>query len=135
MFYKVSINSDGFGAGRCSRKPRVNRKRGNVFDAVRCAAGCANTIFYTVSVPSDGQNLMFLKGLLANTAWSEVCEGSGALEPDSPGKSMAGGRGERPRAEKHGLESLCTRFGRFCWSETSKFIVFFEFPIANISCF
>ena len=51
-------------------------------------------LYYNVSVPSDSQNLVFLKGLLANIAWSEVCEGSGALEPDSPRKSMAGGRGE-----------------------------------------
>ena len=71
-------------------------------------------LIYIVSAPSDDQNQRFVKGLLANTAWSEVCEGSGALEPDSPGKSMAGGRGERPRAEKHGLESPCTWFGRFC---------------------
>ena len=35
----------------------------------------------------------FFKGLLGNTAWSEACEGSGALEPDSPRKSMAGAAG------------------------------------------
>ena len=114
VFYEVSVNYVGFGAGRCSRKPRENPKRGHLFDAFRCAAGSGNLVICSVSMHSDGQNLMFLKGLLENTAWSEVCEGSGALEPDSPRKSMAGGSGERPRAEKHGLESLCTRFGRFC---------------------
>ena len=78
---------------------------------------------------------MFLKGLLENTAMNEVCEGSGALEPDRPRKSMAGACGERPRAEKHGLESPCARFGRFCYSKTSCFIVFAEFPLANTPCF
>jgi hypothetical protein len=135
VFYEVSVNYDGFGAGRCSRKPRVNPKRGHSFDELWCAVGGGNLVFYGVSVSSDGQNLVFLKGLLANTAWSEVCEGSGAQEPDSPRKSMAGGRRERPGAEKHGLESPCTRFGRFCWSETSCFIVFEEFPMAKVSCF
>ncbi len=114
MFYKVSVNYDGFGAGRCARKPRQNPKRGHLFDVFHYAVGSGNLVIYEVSAPSDGQNLVCLKGLLANTAMSEVCEGSGALEPDSPRKSMAGGRGERPRAEKHGLESPCTRFGRFC---------------------
>ena len=112
MFYEVSVNYVGFGAGRCSRKPRENPKRGHLFDAFRCAAGSGNTVFYSVSAPSDGQNLMFLKGLLGNTAWSEACEGSGALEPDSPRKSMAAGSDQE--LTKHGLESLCARFGRFC---------------------
>ena len=114
MFYEVSVNYDGFGASRCERKPRQNHKRGHLFDVFRCAVGSGNHVIYEVSAPSDGQNLVFLKGLLGNTAMSEVCEGSGALEPDRPRKSMAGGCGERPRAEKHGLESPCTRFGRFC---------------------
>ena len=100
-----------------------------------CFEKARNIVIYNVSPPSDGQNLVFLKGLLANTAWGEVCKGSGTQEPDSPRKSMAGGRGERPRAEKHGLESPCTRFGRFCWSETSCLIVFEEFPIAKVLCF
>ena len=42
---------------------------------------------------------------------------------------MTWGRGERPRAEKHGLESPCTGFRRFCNSETSCFIVIDEFPM------
>ena len=129
------MNYDGFDAGRCARKPRKNPKRGHLFDVFRCAAGSGNLVICNVSAPSDCQNLVFLKGLLANTAWSEVCEGSGALEPDSPRKSMAGGRGERPRAEKHGLESPCAWFGRFCWSKSSCFIVFAEFPMAKDSCF
>ena len=62
MFYEVSVNYDGFGVGRCSRKPRKNPERGHLFDVFRCAAGSGNTVFYDVSVPSDGQNLVFLKG-------------------------------------------------------------------------
>ncbi len=62
MFYKVSVNYDGFGAGRCARKPRKNPKRGHLFDVFRCAAGSGNLVIYEVSAPSDGQNLMFLKG-------------------------------------------------------------------------
>ena len=62
MFYKVSVNYDGFGAGRCARKPRQNPKRGHLFDVFRCAAGSGNLMIYEVSAPSDGQNLVFLKG-------------------------------------------------------------------------
>ena len=135
MFYEVSVNCVGFGAGRCSRKPRENPKRGHLFDAFRCAAGSGNLVICSVSMHSDGQNLVFLKGLLENTAWSEVCEGSGALEPDSPRKSMAGGRGERPRSEKHRFDTPCTTFGVFCWSETPYFIVNLELPMAKTPCF
>ncbi len=85
--------------------------------------------------PSDGQNLVFLKGRLEYDAQGSVCEGSGAQEPDSTSKSMAGGRGERPGAEKHRFDTPCTTFGVFCWSETSYFIVNFELPMANTSCF
>ena len=63
MFYEVSVNSDGFGAGRSSRKPRENPKRGHLVDAFRCAAGSGNTVFYSVSVPSDRQNLLFFEGV------------------------------------------------------------------------
>ena len=60
MFYEVSVNNDGFGAG--------------------------------VSGPSVSQNLVRLKGVLANTAWGSVCRGPGAQEPDSMRFLMAGGR-------------------------------------------
>ncbi len=97
MFYEVSVNYDGFGAGRCARKPRKNPKRGHLFDVFRCAAGSGNLVIYDVSAPSDGQNLVFLKGLLENTAMREVCEGSAAQKPDRPSKSWLGWCGGRPR--------------------------------------
>ena len=93
MFYEVSVNYACFCAGRCARKPRKNPKRDHLFEEFRCAAGVGNLVIYSVSAPSDGQNLVFLKGWLENTAWSEVCEGSGALEPDRPRKSMPGAAG------------------------------------------
>jgi hypothetical protein len=106
-----------------------------MFLVFRCFAKSRNLVIYNVSGLSVGRNLVFLNGLVENTARSEVCGGSGAQEPNSPRKSMARGRGERPRAEKHGLELPCTRFGRFCRSKTSNFIAFEEFPMAKVSCF
>ncbi len=41
-------------------------------------------------MPPDGKNLVCLWVVLANTAWAKICEGSGALEPDTAWKSMAG---------------------------------------------
>ena len=67
VFYEVSVNSDGFGAGRRSRKPRENPKRGHLFDAFRCAAGSGNPVICKVSAPSDGPNHVFFEGLLENT--------------------------------------------------------------------
>ncbi len=47
--------------------------------------------FYGMFAPSDGQNIMFLRGRLEYDAQGSVCEGSGARRPDSTSKSMAGG--------------------------------------------
>ncbi len=77
-----------------------------------------NTVIGSVSEPSVGQNLVFLRVLLASTAWGSVCGGSAAQELDSTRFLMAGCREERPKAEQHGLESPCTAFGYFCVSET-----------------
>ncbi len=79
-----------------------------------CFEKARNLIIYDNSGPSESQNLLFLKGRPANVAMDSVCAGSGAREPDRARKSMDRGGGERPRAEKHGFESPCTRFGHFC---------------------
>ncbi len=42
----------------------------------------------------DVQKIVFLIGLLDNTAWGEGSGRSGVLEPDRTRKSMAGGSGE-----------------------------------------
>ncbi len=64
VFYEVSVNYDGFGAGRCARKPRKNPRRGHLFDVFRCAAGNGNLVIYGVSAPSGGENRVCLTVLL-----------------------------------------------------------------------
>ena len=92
------MNNDGLGAGRRSRKPRPARR----FEMFGKTNGLEDLLFYKVSVNYDGfgagvsvpsgiQILMFLKGLLASTAWGSVCRGSGAQEPDSIRFSITGG--------------------------------------------
>ncbi len=76
--------------------PTQGKQRGPAALAA-VAAGFAkprNTVIYIVSAPSDDQNFVFLKGLLANDAWGGVCEGSGALELESMKDLMTGGREE-----------------------------------------
>ena len=48
---------------------------------------------------------------------------------------MDRGGGERPGAEKHGFDTPCTRFSRFCETETLCFIVYSEFPMSKTLCF
>ncbi len=92
-------------------------------------------MFYNIFAPSDGQNIMFLRGRLEYDAQGSVCEGSGAQALDRMRFSMDRGGGERPRSEKHRFDTPCTTFGVFCWSETPYFIVNLELPMAKTPCF
>jgi hypothetical protein len=94
-----------------------------------------NTAFYGISAPFDSQNLVCLTSLLGNDTQGSVCEGSGAQKPSSTSKSMAGGRGERRRIEKHCFDTPCTTCRHLSWSETSYCLVNFKFTMAKTSCF
>ncbi len=98
---------------------RVNQLGFSEFCDFECFAEARNPLIYSVSGPSEDQNIVFLKGRPANAARDSVCEGSSDQEPDRARKSMDRGGGERPGAEKHGFDSPCTAFGHFCWSESS----------------
>jgi hypothetical protein len=104
VVYEVFVDHDGFGAGLRSRRA--------MFLTIWAIGKPRNNVIDTVSAPSGGQHVVFLKGRLANTAWGIFFAGSGAREPDSPWKSIARGGEERAKAEKIGFESPCTTFGK-----------------------
>ena len=80
VFYEVSVNYDGFGGGGRSRKPA------RFFEVCNfsCFAKARNTVIYSVSAPSDGQNLVFFDN---------------CVEKHSPGRGLQ--RVGRPRARQH----------------------------------
>ena len=89
---------------------RINLEPCSVFIHFSGFAKPRNIVLYSVSAPSDSQNLLLFTFSVENAAWSEGSGRTGVLEPDTPRKTMAGGREEWPRPEKHGLESLWVRF-------------------------
>ena len=128
MFYEVSVNFVGFGVVReFSALPSIL-----VFLAFKLMnASCFRR--FCLQTPSVA---VFTEGQASKSQTGDsVCKGSGVQEPDSPRKSMALGRDERPRAKNHGFYSPCTKFEYFCKSETSCFTTFKEFPMAKVSCF
>ena len=74
-------------------------------------------VFYGIFGPFDSQNLVSFKGRLEYDAQGSVCEGSGAQEPDSTSKSMAGGWPGAAGSEeelKNTVSIFCTTFRCFC---------------------